>query len=215
MSAELGKLDKPEVEQFKAKRKLYFVPLIYQGKDAPTEYIEKYDRYWAQVESQISELEAKLGTVTRIYHELVAKGGEEGLKTIKELSQKSHDMVKARLEKGTQLEATEDADILTEFIDWGRCLAIGLQNERVFVRVYDSYQEAGKRRNEYLAKHVEETLKPGESGILFMREGHRSQFAADIEVFYVSPPALDEINRWLRDQQKPPAEKDKTEEEKG
>ena len=31
-----------------------------------------------------------------------------------------------------------------------------------------------------------------------MREGHQVQFPADIEVFYVSPPGLDDIKRWLR-----------------
>ena len=33
-----------------------------------------------------------------------------------------------------------------------------------------------------------------------MREGHQLQFPSDIEVFYVAPPALDEIKRWSRSQ---------------
>ena len=53
--------------------------------------------------------------------------------------------------------------------------------------------------NEFIAKRLDETLKPDEIGILFMREGHQVQFPADIQAFYVAPPALDEINRWLRD----------------
>jgi hypothetical protein len=40
-----------------------------------------------------------------------------------------------------------------------------------------------------------------------MREGHQVQFPEDIQVFYIAPPALDEIRRWLRDQEaKPPSE---------
>jgi hypothetical protein len=35
--------------------------------------------------------------------------------------------------------------------------------------------------------------------LLFIREGHMVQFARDIEVFSVAPPALDEIHRWLRE----------------
>ena len=34
---------------------------------------------------------------------------------------------------------------------------------------------------------------------MFIREGHQVQFPSDIQVFYVAPPALDEIKRWLRD----------------
>ena len=32
-----------------------------------------------------------------------------------------------------------------------------------------------------------------------MRENHQVQIPADIQVFYVAPPALDEIKRWLRE----------------
>ena len=78
-------------------------------------------------------------------------------------------------------------------------MAIGLQNQKVLTNVYESYTEAGKKRDEFIARHIDETLKAEEIGILFMREGHQVQFPAEIEVFYVAPPALDEINRWLRD----------------
>jgi hypothetical protein len=36
---------------------------------------------------------------------------------------------------------------------------------------------------------------------LIMRENHQIQFPPDIQIFYVAPPALDEINRWLRDRE--------------
>ena len=34
-----------------------------------------------------------------------------------------------------------------------------------------------------------------------MRENHQVQFPADIQVFYISPPALDDIKRWLRERE--------------
>jgi hypothetical protein len=86
-------------------------------------------------------------------------------------------------------------------MDWTRCLAIGLQNQEVLTKVYESYAEAGKNRNEHIARQIDDTLKTDEIGILFMREGHQVQFSSDIQVFYVAPPALDEIKRWLRDQE--------------
>ncbi len=83
--------------------------------------------------------------------------------------------------------------MLTEFIDWTRCLAVGLQNQNVFTRIYEFYAEASKKRNEHIAKQIDDTLKADEIGILLMREGHQVQLPSDIQVFYIAPPALDEI----------------------
>ena len=132
---------------------------------------------------------------------MIPSGGEEGLKALKDLNEKSYEAVQSRVKKGAQLEATEDAELLTEFMDWSRCLAVGLQNPKVFNTVYEAYTEAGKKRNEFISKHIDETLKTDEIGILFMKEGHQVQFPSEIEVFYVAPPMLDEINRWLRDRE--------------
>lgn len=199
MVEELGKIEKPPVASFKRGRKLYFVPLAYGGKDLPEEYLEKLNKYWEQVEKQVSELAMKLGEVNRIYHELVAVSGEDGIKSVEDLNEKSGKIVRACLEKQAQLEAVEDSDVLTEFMDWSRCLIIGLQNPKVVSKVYDAYIEAGKKRNEYIARKIDETLKENEIGLLLMRENHQVQFPPDIQVFYVAPPALDEIKRWLRE----------------
>ena len=201
MSEEIGKIEKPPAEQFKAKRKLYFIPLVYCGKEPPSEYLEKFNKYWSDVETQMNNLELKLGKVDKIYHELIPVGGDEGFKVIKELNNKSYQIVKNRLEKGAQLEALEGAELLTEFMDWNRCLAVGLQNQKVFTKVYESYIEISKKRNEHIAKQIDETLKEDETGVLFMREEHQVQFPSDIQVFYVAPPALDEVKRWLRERE--------------
>ena len=201
MSEELGKIEKPSAEGFKRGRKLYFIPLIYSGAESPAEYLEKYNKYWNQVENHISDLQLKLGSINKIYHELIAVAGEEGSKAIEELNDKCYHIIKTILDKGAELEALEKAELLTEFMDWSRCLAIGLQNQQVFTKVYESYTEAGKKRNEYIASQIDKTLKEDEIGILLMREGYQVQFPPDIQVFYVSPPALDEIKRWFRDRE--------------
>lgn len=199
MSEELGKIEKPAAEDYKKGRKLYLVPLIFKGREPEAEYLEKFERYWIQVEIQISDLELKLGKVNRVYHELIAGSGENGVKLVKEFSEKSSQVVEKRLAGGAQLEAVEEPDMLTEFMDWGRCLAVGLENQGVLIKVYESYKEANKKRNEYISKQINETLKADEIGVLFIREGHQVQFPPDVQVIYVSPPALDEIERWLRD----------------
>src|SRR3990172_10194958 len=159
MAEELGKIEKPSVEEFKGKRTLFFVPLIFSPLEPEADLLEKIERYWSQVEAHISNLEQKLGKVTKIYHELIPAKSEEGVTAIEELNKESHRIVKARLDKGAELLSIEDRDLLTEFMDWGKCLASGLQNERVFEKVYQSYKEAQSKRNEYIAKRIDETLK--------------------------------------------------------
>ncbi len=199
MPEELGKIERPAVEDIKPGRKLYFVPLVFVPQEPPEDLSGIVERYWDQVESHISNLEAKLGSVNRIFHELATLGGEDGAKAIQGINKGSHRIASLRIEKGAELDPLEDAELLAEFMDWGRCLGIGFQSPRVFNRVYEAFTDAQKRRTEQLAKRLDETLKDGEVGMLLMREGHQVQFAADIQVFYVSPPALDEVNRWLRE----------------
>jgi hypothetical protein len=202
MAEELGKITKPLVESFKKGRKLLFVPLLFESPEPPEGYTDKFSLYWEQAEKQIEELVSKLGAVARIYHELVGESGENGAKAIEELNKKSHKIVSAFLKNKAELEALEDTDILTEFMDWNRCLLIGLQNPHVISKVYDAYAESGKKRSEKIAKKIDETLKQDEIGILLMRENHQVQFPADIQIIYIAPPALDEIKRWLRDSER-------------
>lgn len=199
MGEQLGKIEKPSVEEYTKGRLLLFVPLVIVPADVESELLDKVSRYWEQVEAQVVGLETKLGSVKQIYHELLPLGGEEGAKAIEEISHGSHNMARARLDKGALLEQIEDAELLAEFMDWSRCLSIGLQSQNVLTRIYEFFSEANKRRNEHIAKRIGETLKENEVGILVMREGHQVQFPQDIRVFYVAPPGLDEIKRWLRE----------------
>jgi hypothetical protein len=199
MAEELGRIQKPAVEDFKKGRKLIFVPVIYHAAGLPEDYVQKFNRYWEQVEKHITDLTSKLGQVSAIYHEMVAVSGKEGAKSLKDLNNKGYKIVKACIDKKARLEGLEDADVLTEFLDWSQCLMLGLQNPKVISRIYESYAEANKKRNEAMAKKIDGSLKKDEIGIVMMREGHQVQFPADIQVFYVAPPALDEIKRWLRE----------------
>lgn len=195
----IGKMEKPAAEKFKAGRKLYFIPLIYSGQGADQDYIKKFNKYWREVEDQIGKFELKLGMINKVYHELIPVGGKDGEKALKELNEKSYKIAKNRLKKGAKLEALEDGELLLEYMDWGKCMVTGLQSQKVLGKVFAYYSEANEKRNEHIAKRIDDTLENNESAVLLMREGHQVQFPSDIQVFYVAPPALDEIKRWLRD----------------
>jgi hypothetical protein len=199
MAEELGRIEKPEAEHFKEKRKLYLVPLIFQGPDAPPEYVEKFNFYWEQAKEHISRLEVKIGKIKRVYHESVSLGSEEGLKVLEKLNPSSYQIVRDKLESGAEFEIIEDRELVEESVDWERCLFAGLMSEKVARKVSEFYLDASRKRYEHIAKRIDETLKDEEASILFIREGHMVQFPQDIEVFSVVPPMLDEIHRWLRD----------------
>ncbi|HEX7365182.1 MAG TPA: hypothetical protein VF366_08455 [Dehalococcoidia bacterium] len=198
MTPELGKLNKPEASNFKHSRKLFLVPLIYSSKDAPKEYVEKYELYWRQVSEHIENLETKLGKVSRVYHESITGNDETSLKIMDTLNPQSSQIAKKKADKGAKIELIEDRQLAEECMDWERCLLIGLLSETAIKKVSELYIEAARKRYEHISKRIDSTLKADEIAVLFIREGSVIQFPKDIEVFSVSPPALDEIHRWLR-----------------
>jgi hypothetical protein len=200
MPEQLGKIEKPEAERFKQGKKLYLVPLVYSGDEALHEYKEKCSRYWQQAAEQLTNLASKIGRVNRVYHESIFQSGEDGLKIIKRLNPSSHQIAETQCANGAIFEAVEERELFEEVMDWQRCLMLGFISDRVASKVSELHTEATKRRNEFMAKKISETLKDDEAGLLFIREGHSVQFPGDIEVFSIFPPALDEIHRWYRDQ---------------
>ena len=200
MPEQLGKIERLEVERFKQGKKLYLVPLVYSGEDAPDEYKEKCSRYWQQVAEQLTNLASKIGRVNRVYHESIFQCGEDGMKAMERLNLSSYQIAKTQCDNGAILETIEERELFEEVMDWQRCLMLGFISDKVASKVSEFYVEAARKRNEFMAKKISETLKDNEAGLLFIREEHSVQFPSDVEVFSIFPPVLDEIHRWYRDQ---------------
>jgi len=199
----IGKIEKPSADHFKAsRRKLYLVPLLYSGKglerDSLRNYTDKFKRYWKDAEARIDDLRRKLGEINRIYHELVDVGGKEGMEIIEKFSQESYQIIKKLLREKATLETTEDRDLVRENMDWSRCLAINPKSTRVLMRISKFYFESMQKRDEYIARRIDKTLKENEIGILFIRENNNVQFPSDIEVFRISSRVLDDIHQYLQ-----------------
>ncbi len=201
MGQELGRLERPTAESFEGTRKLFLVPLVYSPPSPPPDYVAPLERYWAGARNQVRRLADRTGPVRHVYHDGVTQEGEAGLNLIERMSPRSFALASEFVkEDGAVVEAFENAEDLYEAMDWQRALMGGLASRKVTDLAVTGYREATKRRFENMAKQIDETLKPGESGLLLMPEEHSLQFPKDIQVFYVAPPALDEIHRWLRDQ---------------
>lgn len=202
MSSELGRIERPEAAQFTGQRKIYLVPLVFAPAKPAADYADLYERYWTGVREHLLKLENSIGAIARVYHESVSRESDEGLAEAEKLNPKSGAVARSKVEAGASFEALEDEELVAETFDWQRCLMVGLESRKVAEQVWKSYSEANSRRFEVMARRIDETLKPEEAGLLFISEDHRIQFPPDIRVFYVAPPALDEIHRWMRDQRR-------------
>jgi len=196
----LGKIEKLSVEHFKRPgRKLCLVFYIYPGKETDKEYLEKFKKYWEEVKTRINSLQSKIGEFDKVYHELIDADGEKGMELIKKLNKKEYEIIKNPLNGNKKLQATEDKNLLEETMDWGRCLATNPQNKEVLSKISEFYIQALQRRDKYIAQKIDETLKENEIGIFFTQEESNIKLPADIEIFRICPPILDDIHRYIRD----------------
>ncbi len=196
MTEATEKAEKPKPKHFG--RKLYLVPFVFALQDGPPGYAEKLEAYWTGAGNHVRNLEARFGKINKVYHEAVPLDGEEGLKLVEQLNEKAHRMLRRKCQQGAEFVALEDRELLEETMNWRRCLAVVLSGP-VLQKVSEFYQKASRKRYELMAKRIDETLKDAEAGVLIIGEDHAVQFPPDIQVFYVAPPALDELHRLLRD----------------
>jgi hypothetical protein len=204
LAQKLGKIEKPQVTDFRDARKLFCLPLVPQftEKDLDNDLKNSIEQFWSQVNSQIADLE-RTGKISHIFFESITKDGKLGLEMVKKVSQQSYDIIKEKIDKGAKLVLIENDELLNEFLDWSICLSVIRKSQKVFNQVLEFHQEVKDRRNKEIAKKIDETLKNNESGLLVMTDENRLQIQpnlpSDIQVFLIHPPALNDIMRWLRD----------------
>jgi hypothetical protein len=202
MAQELGKIERPSASSYEGTRKLFLIPLVFSPADPAPDYVGMLERYWAGARNQVRRLADRTGRVQHIFHEAITQAGEPGLDLIKQISPRGHALINEFVQQdGAVVEAFEDADTFYESLDWQRCLMSGLMSRKVMDLAMNGYRESTQKRIEEMTKRIDALLQAGESGILLMPEENRLQFPKDIQVFYVAPPALDDIHRWLRDQE--------------
>ncbi len=195
---ELGRIERPPAEMYRGRRKLILLPLVYSPAPDEPEGAAALQNYWQQAQTQVAALENALGGLSRVYHESITAGESEGLEQLRAGDQRSHGFVSLKCEAGAVLEAAEDFELLLETLDLQRCLMMPLTSPAVASRLQEWHSDANRRRYEHIAARIDATLEEEGVGLLLISERHQVQFPSDVEVFYVSPPALDEFRRWLQ-----------------
>jgi len=193
----ISQIPKPEAGRFKSGRKLFLVPLFPLPYNTSTEGEKIVQKYWSQTTAQIGNLENQLGKINNIYHESIFENEEQAFNLIKSTNAKGEFFIRQLIERSATLQISEDKNLVLENSDWQRCLTVGLISEKVFKRAMEGYQDSLNARYEYMAKKIDETLSENQIGILFVREDHKIQFINDIQIFFIAPPGLDELKKWL------------------
>jgi len=196
---ELGRIDKPNAENFAGKRKLYCVASIFSTDDAPDDYKGLVNRYWDEILGQIGKIESA-GKIRKIFCEIILEGGEESLTILGKINARIPELIKRKQEEGGALVPLENQDLLGPYTDWSNCLRVVYTRE-VFMKVLEFYNEVSEKRLKHIQDVIEGTLGEAEAGLLILKDEDRVklQFAKDIEVFLITPPSYDDIIRWFRE----------------
>ena len=197
--AELGQIQRPNVDEFGDKRKLYCVANIYPIEDAPDDYKELVNKYWDEVVLQIEKLESA-GRARKIFCELISEKSDEAVNLLNKINERVYRAIKQRMDEGDTLIPLESNEIFGPYTDWGNCLRVVFTKE-VFTKVLEFFVEASEKRAAHIVKLIDDNLAEAEAGLLIMKDEDRArlQFPKDIEVFLITPPSYDDIVRWLRE----------------
>jgi hypothetical protein len=196
---ELGKIDRPDASNFKNKKKIYFVRNLYLPSSASEKYRDIFKRYWNEVEEHLSRLEVA-GKVSKIFCESIYMSGEESLKVLNAMNPRLEQMVKKRINAGAAFPPLEEEEIFGSYIDWSNCLII-VRTATVHKTVHKLLKDAAVKRFEHVNSVLREHIVEGETGLLIMRDEDREflKLPDDIELFLISPPAYDDLLKFIRD----------------
>ncbi len=196
---EIGRIKRPEVNNYTNKRKLYCVANIYTIEESPDDFKQLVSKYWDEVNQQINKLESA-GKIKKIFCEIIYQTGEEALKVLSRINERISQIIGKKIEEGGILFPLEKEEIIGPYTDWSNCLRV-VYTEEVFKKVFEFYTEISNKRLEHVLEIIDKNLAEAEAGLLIMKDEDRAklQFPRDIEVFLVTPPSYDDIMRWLRE----------------
>lgn len=158
------------------------------GKEAWEENLKKIEKFWDKVEEAIDKLDLDYSKV-RIFQDGMPVSGELALKIVNETAEKgsrNYQIVKKMIEKGAKIEETESKELLLKEYDYVKEFTSSEKEKRE--DALKEYEEAKdnliRKRDEFIAKRIDETLKEDEIGFLFIGAHHKveEKLANDIKV---------------------------------
>jgi hypothetical protein len=216
---ELGKIEKPEIQSFREKRKLYVVPVLpfeemgMQFKiDTP-----KVERFWGEVKEKLDYFVGTYGKISIIFLEGINQDKKAGIDFFENLGKESnhYKLMKSLVDSGAVIRGIEKEDHIERskllFEEYSKSFLPGIEelHKGFFGKDIDfngwrdylvkKIQETQDDMSRLTSKIIGETLAENGNSVLFITEGRPIEFPAGIDVFQVRPPAFDELVRKLRE----------------
>jgi hypothetical protein len=177
-------------------RKLIYVPVIHSEADMGTvagphkeefsdrlgvcvwnEHIKAVDEMWEGIQKRLGQLDVNYATV-RIYQDGLPLCGREMdiVRDVAAQGSQNHRLVLALVQRGAFLEGTEDVQLLLE--EYHYIQEITMEHESSEKRrkaklLSNKRKLLLRRRDQFIAQRIDETLKEGETGILFVGMAHQ------------------------------------------
>lgn len=159
------------------------------GEKRWAEHKETVTRFWRSVVDYLLSLEA---ADLKIYQDGLAANGEIGKRIVEEAARRgsiNHQVIWQLLSKGAEVRKTEDASLLMEELRLAHA-----ESEAASIQNPESLSFSKARlldeRDKFIARTIDETLKEGEKGVLFIGAYHKVHlyFPRDIMVKYLKEP---------------------------
>lgn len=144
-------------------------------------------RLWDNIESALTGLSMQMDRV-RIYQDGLPISGNEAdiVRELAKSGSRNHQLLLRLVEKGAHLMGTESPDLLLE--EYAKAKRGLLSKGRATARSHESASGASllQRRDKFVAERINDTLKEGEVGIVFLGMLHALEpwLAKDIRVVY-------------------------------
>jgi hypothetical protein len=188
-------------------RRLKYIPIIHTGVEMgsmygtlKTEYIRRFgiqkweehnriiEDFWEGIRRKIFDLDLVYSD-TRLYQDGLPVCGKE-LHIVQELvkmGSRNHQILMELIQLGTKLEGTEDPKLLLEEYAYLKNASTDLDKPEVKRRYQRLAKSILDKRDSFIAKRIHETLREGETGLLFIGITHRvdEKLPKDIGIEYV------------------------------
>jgi len=191
-------------------RLLIYVPVIHSEADMGTvaephkkeftdqfgvcvwnEHIKAVDEMWEGIRKRLSKLDVDRSKV-RVYQDGLPVCGRE-MDIVRDVAAQgslNHRLVLSLVERGAFLEGTEDVQLLLEEYRYIQAITSELEPTKKREKAKSLSIKRKlllRRRDRFIARRIDETLKEGEIGILFAGMAHRidKYLANEIQISYL------------------------------
>lgn len=174
-------------------RKIKIEKLGRQGWESNVASIEQM---WKETRRRVEQWDLPYPRV-RVYQDGLPVCGHE-VEIVSDLAKAgspNHQLILYLLKKGAELTGTESAEILLEEYGLVKRFFAAKTEEEARTIAEDQRRSSNdllRRRDEFIAKRINETLRTGETGILFLGMLHDlgDRLAPDIRVSYLNHPSF-------------------------